>query len=98
MPANGSHSSRAANPSKRTPAIASAPSPLLDAKAAGTLLGVPATWMLAEARADRVPYVRLGRYVRFDADELDAWWRTRARGPWRRRSGAEPVAQGRNTA
>ena len=60
------------------------PTPLLDANAASALLGVPATWVLAEARADRVPHVRLGRYVRFDADELEAWWRTRARGPWRR--------------
>jgi excisionase family DNA binding protein len=66
--------------------------PLLDATAAGAQLGVPASWCLAEARADRIPHVRLGRYVRFDADELDAWWRARARGPWRRRTGADPVA------
>lgn len=59
------------------------PAPLLDAKAAGRLLNVPATWVLAEARADRIPHVRLGRYVRFDADELRDWWHTRARGPWR---------------
>lgn len=71
--------------------------PLLDAKAASQLLSVPATWMLAEARADRVPHVRLGRYVRFDADELEAWWRARARGPWRR-IGSDPVAERRNAA
>ena len=56
---------------------------LIDAKAASALLGVPATWIRAEARADRVPHVRLGRYVRFDAAELEVWWRARARGPWR---------------
>lgn len=55
--------------------------PLLDATQAGEQLHVPATWVLAEARADRIPHVRLGRYVRFDATELDAWWKTRARGP-----------------
>jgi excisionase family DNA binding protein len=56
--------------------------PLLDAKAAGELLGVPSTWVLAEARADRIPHVRLGRYVRFDAAALEAWWRqNRTRGP-----------------
>ncbi len=54
---------------------------LLDAKAAGALLGVPHTWVLAEARAERIPHVRLGRYVRFHADQLEAWTRERARGP-----------------
>lgn len=91
----------------------SGPTPLLDAEQAGRLLAVPSTWLLAEARADRVPHVRLGRYVRFDADELDAWWRARARGPWRTRgaaaraaaktvtgirTGDRPVARGANTA
>lgn len=60
---------------------------LLDANAAANLLGVPASWLLAEARADRIPHIRLGRYVRFDRAELRAWWQTdRARGP--RRNGA----------
>ena len=49
--------------------------PLLDAKGAAALLNVPATWVLAEARADRIPYVRLGRYVRFREDAIDAWER-----------------------
>jgi excisionase family DNA binding protein len=69
------------------------PAPLLTADQAGALLGVPASWMLAEARADRVPHVRLGRYVRFDADELAAWWRSRARGPWRDRGAAAAEAR-----
>jgi len=62
----------------RTPA-----SGLLDAGAAGELLGVPKTWVLTQARADRIPHVRLGRYVRFDPDELLTWARERARGPKR---------------
>jgi excisionase family DNA binding protein len=57
--------------------------PLLDAKQAGALLNVPASWVLAEARADRIPHVRLGRYVRFDADHLEAWVRAREAGPTR---------------
>jgi excisionase family DNA binding protein len=57
--------------------------PLLDAKAAAELLGVPASWVLAEARVDRIPHIRLGKYVRFETDQLEAWWRSRARGPWR---------------
>jgi hypothetical protein len=54
---------------------------LLDAKGAAMLLNVPASWVAAEARADRIPHVRLGRYVRYEPDELRAWWRERARGP-----------------
>jgi excisionase family DNA binding protein len=46
---------------------------LIDAKAAGRLLGVPHTWVLAQARAGRVPHHRLGHYVRFDPDDLRAW-------------------------
>lgn len=72
--------------------------PLLDAKAAAELLAVPHTWLLAEARSDRIPHVRLGRYVRFDGDELEHWWRTRARGPWRRYTGVDPVGNRRKTA
>lgn len=54
---------------------------LIDAAEAAELLSVPKTWLLAEARADRVPHVRLGRYVRFDPDELATWARERTRGP-----------------
>src|SRR5271165_1673670 len=56
-------------------------SPLLDAKAAGRLLGVPHTWLLAQARAGRIPHHRLGHYVRFDVDDLRAWLRETRSGP-----------------
>lgn len=55
--------------------------PLIDAKAAGELLGVPHTWLLRQARADAIPHIRLGHYVRFEPDELLAWARNRRRGP-----------------
>ena len=54
---------------------------LIDAKAAGELLGVPHTWLLRQARADAVPHIRLGHYVRFDPGQLLAWARTRSSGP-----------------
>lgn len=54
---------------------------LTDADGAADLLGVPKTWVLAEARADRIPHVRLGRYVRFEPVELERWWQARRRGP-----------------
>ena len=67
--------------------------PLLDATEAGRLLAVPASWVLAEARANRIPHVRLGRYVRFSAEELEEWWRARMRGPWRARGTASRTAR-----
>lgn len=55
--------------------------PLLDAKDAAELLSVPESWIRAEARADRVPHVRLGRYVRFERAALEQWLDGRRRGP-----------------
>ena len=55
--------------------------PLIDAKAAGELLGVPHTWLLAQARAGRIPHHRLGHYVRFNAHDLDRWLQDTRRGP-----------------
>jgi excisionase family DNA binding protein len=59
-------SSPPSNPSRGT-------GPLLDAKGAAALLNVPDSWVLREARAGRIPHVRLGKYVRFDRAELLAW-------------------------
>jgi excisionase family DNA binding protein len=50
-------------------------SELIDAKAASKLLGVPYTWLLAQARERKIPHHRLGHYVRFDPDDLQAWLR-----------------------
>jgi len=47
--------------------------PLIDAKAASRLLGVPHTWLLAQARAGRIPHHRLGHYVRFNPQDLREW-------------------------
>jgi excisionase family DNA binding protein len=77
-----------------SPGTNSTVSSLLDANGAAALLNVPATWVLAEARADRIPHVRLGRYVRFDAAELQIWWLSRRRGPWRSRGAASETARG----
>jgi excisionase family DNA binding protein len=56
-------------------------SPLIDAKAAGRLLGVPHTWLLAQARAGRIPHHRLGHYVRFYAEDFQEWLRETRSGP-----------------
>jgi len=47
--------------------------PLIDAKGAAKLLGVPYTWLLAQARAGKIPHHRLGHYVRFDPNDLEQW-------------------------
>jgi excisionase family DNA binding protein len=79
---------RAASPRPRRPARgveerAAAFTPLIDARAAGRLLGVPHTWLLAQARAGRVPHHRLGHYVRFNGDDLARWLEETRRGPLR---------------
>ena len=67
--------------------VAGAQAPrLVDAAAAAAMLGVPKSWVMAEARANRIPHVQLGRYVRFDPAEVEAWWRGRSKGPARRRA------------
>ncbi len=56
---------------------------LLDATEVAELLGVPTSWVYAEARAGRLPHVRIGRYRRFRARTVDAWIDDHERGPVR---------------
>ena len=46
---------------------------LVDAAEIAARLGVPKTWVLESARSGAIPHVRLGRYVRFDEGDVDAW-------------------------
>ena len=54
---------------------------LLNADEAAALLNVKRSWVMAEARADRIPHLKLGHYTRFDEGELLAWLKTQRRGP-----------------
>lgn len=54
---------------------------LVDAEAVAKQLGVKATWVRQEARADRIPHVRVGKYVRFSPTAVDAWCEEQTRGP-----------------
>lgn len=67
---------------------------LLTAEQAAELLQVPTSWVRQETRAERIPFVAVGpKYKRYDADELEVWWRTRCRGPWRSRGKAAETAR-----
>jgi excisionase family DNA binding protein len=57
---------------------------LLTAQEVAELLSVPASWVYAEARAGRIPHVRVGRYRRFSREAIEQWARALERGPQRR--------------
>ena len=43
---------------------------LLDAEDAGKMTEVPASWFLEAARQERIPHVRMGKYVRFRMSDV----------------------------
>ena len=46
---------------------------LISATEVADLLAVPVTWVREATRAGRLPHVRLGRYVRYERDEVLDW-------------------------
>ncbi len=58
-----------------------APSRLLEADDVAQYIGMTTDWIYREVRAGRMPHIRLGRYVRFRRESIDAWLSTRERGP-----------------
>ena len=48
---------------------------LLTVEEVAERLGVTKDWVWAQARAGRIPHVRLGRYRRFREEAIDAWLR-----------------------
>ena len=54
---------------------------LLTAQDVAEFLQVKMSWVYAEARANRIPHVRLGRYTRFDPESIEAWAAEREQGP-----------------
>jgi excisionase family DNA binding protein len=49
---------------------------LLTADEVAERLGVKKQWVWAEARAGRIPCVRLGRYRRFRSEAIEDWIRS----------------------
>jgi excisionase family DNA binding protein len=54
---------------------------LLTADDVAALLSVPKSWVYAETRAGRIPFVPMGRYRRYRREAIAAWVRARERGP-----------------
>jgi len=46
---------------------------LLTAEEVAERLGMRIDWVWAQARANRIPHVRLGRYRRFRESAVEAW-------------------------
>lgn len=46
---------------------------LLEAKDVAEMLGMTTDWVYAEVRAGRIPHLKMGRYVRFRPESIDAW-------------------------
>ena len=46
---------------------------LLTAEQLSQRLQVPMSWVYRAARQGRIPAVKLGRYTRFDADDVRRW-------------------------
>lgn len=53
---------------------------LLTAVEVAEALGRPTAWVLRQAAAGALPSFKVGKAVRFDESEVDAWLTTQARG------------------
>jgi excisionase family DNA binding protein len=63
--------------------------PLLSADEAAELLGMHPKTLQALARAGAVPCVRMGKYWRFRASSLDAWFRNRLESEYQSRRASQ---------
>jgi hypothetical protein len=54
------------------PAVPAEAEPLVDAKVLAQHLGTPESWVRGEQRANRIPYLKLGRYIRFKIRDVEA--------------------------
>lgn len=61
----------------REPEVSTEPrvSRLLTADDVAKRLGVPRSWVYAQARQNRIPFVPLGHYRRFRPEAIDSWIR-----------------------
>jgi hypothetical protein len=60
-------------------AATAAPERLCDAGQLGELTGIPGSWWAEQARQGTVPHLKIGRYIRFRANEVLACAKFRER-------------------
>jgi excisionase family DNA binding protein len=68
----------------------------LTVQEAAELLRVPVSWLYERTRTNSVPHVKLGKYLRFDRDELTTWideMRRDGRGPGVTKRSTRPIAR-----
>jgi excisionase family DNA binding protein len=63
----------ATNGGRTTPAVNFARSPLLDVDAVAVALGVTPRHVRRLVAERRIPFFKVGKFVRFDSGELDIW-------------------------
>ena len=51
---------------------------LVDASSIAKSFGMSPTWFLTRAREKRIPHVRMGKYVRFDPEDVRAFFARQA--------------------
>lgn len=54
---------------------------LLTASEVAELLAVPESWVREATREGRIPYLRLGRYCRYQRHAIEVWLSEHAAGP-----------------
>lgn len=55
--------------------------PLLTAGQVAELLAVPESWVREATREERIPYLKLGRYRRYQQTAIEAWLEAQQAGP-----------------
>jgi excisionase family DNA binding protein len=52
-----------------------------DVKETAAWTGLPASWWYAAVAAQRVPFYKIGKYVKFRRSEVQAWLEQQRQGP-----------------
>ena len=54
---------------------------LINIREAAKMLNVPISFLYARTRTNQVPHLKLGKYCRFDPEQLKQWVDRQKRGP-----------------
>lgn len=54
---------------------------LIGVKDVSALLGVPTSWVYDRVRVEAIPFYKIGKYVKFDPQEVMAWLQSKRKGP-----------------